>query len=99
MAQRFRASDFSGVALIIAGFVLVALVVAGYAIGAALDRHFGTSPRWALVGLLIGFVIGFWDLYLVASRLMANQPKIPTATPPEAWDEPDTPEDDPYSAR
>ncbi|MHB9108720.1 MAG: AtpZ/AtpI family protein [Armatimonadota bacterium] len=65
-------------ALIVAGFVLVALVVAGYAIGAALDRHYGTSPRWALVGLLIGFVIGFWDLYLLASRFLANQPNITT---------------------
>jgi len=94
MAQRFRRYDFSGVALIVAGFVLVALVVAGYAIGAALDRHFGTSPRWALVGLLIGFIAGFLDLFLLASRFLANQPKITTATPPEAWDEPEKPEDE-----
>lgn len=92
MAQRFRASDFSGVALIVAGFVLVAMVVAGYAIGAALDRRFDTSPRWALTGLLIGFVIGFLDLFLIASRLLANQPKITSATPPEAWDAEDNPE-------
>lgn len=91
---RSRQHDFTGIALIVAGFVLVALVVAGYAIGAALDRHFGTSPRWALVGLLIGFVIGFWDLYLLASRFLGNQPKISTATPPEVWDEPEKPEDE-----
>jgi len=81
-----------GVALIAAGFALVALVVAGYAIGAVIDRHFGTGPRWAVIGLIIGFIIGFWDMYVIASRILTEQPKI--TTPPEDWDEPENPEEE-----
>ena len=76
-----------GIALIAAGFALVALVVAGYAIGAAVDRQFGTGPRWAVVGLIAGFIIGFWDLYVIATRLMAAQPPLGKVIQPEEWEE------------
>jgi|GEM_PF-2113398 len=85
--MKFRRFDMKGVALIAAGFVLVALVAGGYAIGAAIDRHFDAGPRWAVVGLIAGFIIGFWDLYVIATRLMAAQPPVRTMIPPEAWEE------------
>ena len=68
--------------MVVAGFVLVALVVAGYYIGAYVDRLLGTGQRWAFVGLLIGFLVGFWDLYVVATRLLAEQPKVTDPIPP-----------------
>jgi len=94
VALRYRRNEFNGVALIVAGFVLVALVAVGYAIGAALDRHFGTGPLWAVVGLFVGFIIGIWDLYTIAARVMAEQPPITAATPPEEWDETEKPEEE-----
>jgi F0F1-type ATP synthase assembly protein I len=94
VASKFRRSELKGVALIAAGFALVALVVAGYVIGAAVDRHFGVGPRWAVVGLIAGFIVGFWDMYVIASRILTEQPKITRVVPPEEWDEPETPEEE-----
>lgn len=82
MALRDR-KEFAGLALIVAGFVLVGLVIAGYLIGAYVDRRLGTAPLWALVGLVLGFLVGFWDLYLLSSRILAAQPSITPAPVPK----------------
>ena len=87
MAQRRR--EFSGIALIAAGFVLVALTATGYFVGAAIDRKLGTGSRWALIGLLVGFLVGFWDLYVIAARLLSNQPYVPPLPPEEEPEETD----------
>lgn len=86
MALRSRRREFNGIALIVAGFVLAALVAVGYGIGAWIDRRFGTEPYGAIIGLLVGFVVGFWDLYVIATRILAEQPAITPAPPPK--DEP-----------
>ena len=83
MAQRFRRYEFNGVALIVAGFVLVAFVAVGYFVGAYIDRQLGSGHLWAFVGMLIGFLAGFWDLYVVASRLLAKQPEMGQVAPPK----------------
>lgn len=77
MARDRQQGEFSGLALITGGFVLVAMSIGGYAIGALIDRRLGTAPNGAIIGLLIGTVFGFWDLYRIASRVMNRQP-VPT---------------------
>lgn len=76
VASRFRRDDWSGLALIAAGFILVASTIAGYVVGMLIDRALHSSPRWAITGLILGVIVGFWDLYSVASRLLASQPPV-----------------------
>lgn len=100
MAERFRRYEFNGVALIVAGFVLVALVVAGYFIGAFIDHRLHTGQRWAFVGLVIGFLLGFWDLYVVSSHLLAEQPKFtPLPVPDEEQSACDDDNDDEHGTQ
>jgi len=81
MALRFRREEYTGIALIVAGFVLVGLVLAGYGVGFLIDRRAGTAPYGTIIGLIIGFLVGFWDLYVIASRILARQPAITPAPP------------------
>ena len=77
MAREWRRGELTGVALIASGFLLVVTSVGGYYVGRAFDRALGTSPLWASVGLLLGLLIGFVDLYLVAAWVMKQQPPPP----------------------
>lgn len=38
-------------------------------LGVWLDGEFGTSPRWVLVGLLLGFVTAGWSLWKILRAL------------------------------
>src|SRR5262245_7464472 len=77
MARQRQQGELSGLGLLAGGFVLVSLSIGGYVVGSLIDRALGTNPIGAVVGLLIGTIIGFWDLYLIAQRIMRNQP-VPT---------------------
>ena len=71
-----RGNEWVGLALIAAGVALVVTSVGGYALGARLDRALGTGTRWATIGVVVGLLVGFFDLYLVAARLLNAQPVI-----------------------
>lgn len=83
MTQRRSENDWNGLALIAGAFLLVTLGVGGYYIGMLVDRHIGSSPTGAIVGLLLGTFFGIWDLYRVASRILRQQP-VPTREQQEA---------------
>jgi ATP synthase protein I len=51
------------------GLVFVVAIVLGLAGGWWLDRHLGTSPFGLLLGLLLGTVAGFKNLFTFSSRL------------------------------
>ncbi len=91
MAHRWRQHELNGIALIAAGFALVALVTAGYYIGTRIDQAFGTGTRWSVVGLIAGLLVGFWELYVVAARILATQPSF---TPRPVTDETDNDQDE-----
>lgn len=74
MARQWRQGEYSGLALLAGGFLLVTMSIAGYFIGSLIDRALHSSPTGAIIGLLIGTVIGFWDLYRIAARIMNRQP-------------------------
>ncbi len=57
-----------------AGFEFAASVGAMTVLGYFIDRWAGTSPTWLLVGALIGFIGGGWNLYKAVRRMMrANE--------------------------
>ncbi|MBI3262218.1 MAG: AtpZ/AtpI family protein [Acidobacteria bacterium] len=46
----------------VAGYTLIGAIVLLGGIGYALDRWLGTSPWLLFVGLLLGIVVGFYEL-------------------------------------
>ncbi|HOF87926.1 MAG TPA: AtpZ/AtpI family protein [Armatimonadota bacterium] len=87
MARRRPTRDLGGLALLAGSALLVLLTVGGYSIGNLLDQRLGTAPTLAIVGLLLGVVIGFWDLFRIAAMVMRAQPLPPP--PRDALPEPD----------
>lgn len=51
---------------------LPSCVLAGYWIGAALDLYFGTGSLLAMAGLLLGAIVGFYQMYLIIRRQEAG---------------------------
>ena len=49
-------------------FILPSTVFAGYLVGSWLDGFFETEPVLAMIGLLLGAVIGFHQMYRILTR-------------------------------
>lgn len=77
MARQWREGELGGISLIAGGFILVAMSYGGYLIGALIGRHFGAQQTGAIIGLLFGVIVGFYDLYRIAVRVIRQQP-LPT---------------------
>ncbi|OPZ85364.1 MAG: putative F0F1-ATPase [bacterium ADurb.Bin429] len=90
MATRRPMSEMSGLALLAGSALLVLLSVGGYLIGNLLDQRLNTAPTFAIIGLLFGVVIGFWDLFRIAAMVMRAQPSPPSShdAPRELDEEP-----------
>ena len=56
-----------------AGIVFFASVVVMLFIGWLLDRYFGTSPRYLTVGIILGAVIGFYQLFRLTSQIIRKK--------------------------
>ena len=84
MAREPQQGELGGIALIAAGFSLVVMTVGGYIIGYLIDRALHTSPWGAVIGLLLGFFVGIWDIYRIASRVMMSQPLPPAPEAPRS---------------
>jgi F0F1-type ATP synthase assembly protein I len=82
MAQPSRKGDMSGLALLTGGAIVVGASIGGYIVGIYIDRVLHSAPAGAVIGLIVGFVIGIIDLYRVAMRIMQAQP-APPPLPPE----------------
>ncbi len=78
---RERRVDYTGLALLAGGVVLVALTWAGYWLGALVDARLHSGARWTTVGIIVGLVFGFFDLYRVAALILRNQPPITPVLP------------------
>ena len=63
-----------------AGLELAIAIVVGYFGGRLLDGWLGTAPYLAYVGLVLGIVAGFRNLFLLA-RDSQKQPQEPAETP------------------
>ena len=93
MAREWRQNELNGLALAAGGFLLVCMSLGGYVIGSLIDRWLGSRPLGAVIGLLLGLGVGFWDLYRIALRVMAQQPPVPRREDaPPADEPPDDPE-------
>ena len=53
-----RGAEFAGVGLQLAGSILLFLFA-----GQWLDRRLGTGPWLLLLGVFVGFGLGFWAMY------------------------------------
>lgn len=63
-----------------AGFEFAASVGAMTILGYFVDRWLDTSPTWLLVGALVGFIGGGWNLYKAVKKMMrANERAEATA--------------------
>ena len=64
-----------------AGIELVVAIIVGYFGGRYLDRWLGTDPVCGYVGLILGIIAGFRNLFLLART--ANRPSLETSDEPE----------------
>lgn len=92
MASGWRTGELNGLALLVSGSILVGATVGGYFVGMLIDRGLHSAPVGAIIGLLLGFVIGIIDLYRIAMRIMQAQPAPPPL--PDDEDERDEHESD-----
>lgn len=76
-------TELSGLALIGSAVLLVTATFVGYFAGTWLDDRLGTRPWLAIIGLLFGTLIGFYDLYRVGMQIMRRQPAPPPLPPEE----------------
>ena len=74
MAATPPQGQLGGIALIAAGFILVACTLGGYALGYLIDVRAHTQPWASVIGLMLGFITGMWDLYRIAIRVSMSQP-------------------------
>jgi len=79
MAREPREGELGGIALIGAGSALVLMTIGGYYLGYVVDRLIHSTPWGAVIGLILGFCVGIWDFYRIASRVMKTQPAPPPA--------------------
>jgi len=54
----------------VAGIVLFASVGVMFFVGWLLDKYFATSPRYMVIGILIGAVIGFYQFFRITSQIL-----------------------------
>lgn len=78
MARQWQRGEMTGLALVAGGFILVGMTFGGWYLGVLADRVFGTAPYGAVIGLVLGTLVGFWDLYLIAARIINSQPSSPS---------------------
>ncbi len=52
------------------GWFVGASIVGGIAGGLGLDKLFGTSPVFTLIGLALGIVVAFWGLYKLIQPIL-----------------------------
>lgn len=57
-----------------AGMELVVAIVVGYFGGRALDRWLGSEPWCGYVGLVLGIVAGFYNLFQLARSAKSSPP-------------------------
>lgn len=51
------------------GMSLVLAIFIGFFIGYALDRYFGTNYVFKIIGLILGIIAGFRNVYLMGKKL------------------------------
>ncbi len=62
--------ELSGMALAGGGLILVSATLGGYWLGLEVDKALHlTSPLWAIVGVILGTAIGFYDLILLLRQV------------------------------
>ena len=75
------------------GLEAVIAILVGTGLGFWADHAAGTSPRWMLVGLVVGFGAFILRIVLLSRRLEEMRVEEegdapPQPLPPEAWDDP-----------
>ncbi|HEX4997818.1 MAG TPA: AtpZ/AtpI family protein [Terriglobia bacterium] len=61
-SRAFRDNVVQSAPLAAASYALIGAIILLGGIGYALDRWWGTSPWFLLTGLLVGIVVGFYEL-------------------------------------
>jgi ATP synthase protein I len=62
--------DLSLLSLLSVGTVLVSCIVLGYLLGHWLDGKWGTDPWLGVVGVVLGSLAGFLELFRTVSRTL-----------------------------
>ena len=77
MLKRFRKPKPTSVSTLtsasLLGLHLVSGIIAGGLLGYGFDYWLETSPKGLMIGVLIGIVAGFKNLYVDAKRLIEKQ--------------------------
>ncbi|MDR1870588.1 MAG: AtpZ/AtpI family protein [Deltaproteobacteria bacterium] len=103
-ADRIKQSSLLATASSI-GLALVFSILLGALGGYYVDKHFATSPFGFIIGLLLGVVAGFRNVYVLAQRLdnapvkktLFSQPPLtkPKPSEPEGSDQNNDPKENP----
>jgi F0F1-type ATP synthase assembly protein I len=59
-----------GLIFLAIGTEIVILTIGGYFLGQLLDSHLGTQPWMVVVCVLLGAIIGFYQLFALARRFV-----------------------------
>ena len=59
------------------GWYFALSIVGGAVGGVFLDRWLGTTPLFALLGLLLGFILAFWGGYLLLMEELGRRKRGP----------------------
>lgn len=51
------------------GMALVFAIFIGFFIGYLLDKYFGTGYLFTIIGLIVGIIAGFRNVYLIGKKL------------------------------
>ncbi|MDR2386727.1 MAG: AtpZ/AtpI family protein [Deltaproteobacteria bacterium] len=61
------------------GLAVVVAIFLGLGLGLFLDKYFGTKPWLTIVGLILGVVAGFRNLWVMSKKLSPKNPDLVAA--------------------
>jgi F0F1-type ATP synthase assembly protein I len=76
MAKSYEQGELGSAALIAGAVALAGMTIGGYLVGSFIDSRLHTAPTFAIIGLLLGVGVGFFDMYRISVRVMRREDRL-----------------------